>query len=214
MFNDQHLSALPFVLILRGFEIDQVGPIVTACRRGGLKNLEITMNSKQPEAQIKEAIQSAGGEMNIGAGTVTERAKLETATQAGATFIVTPNLNLDIVNACQDGNLPIFPGAMTPTEIHTAWQAGARMVKIFPSNLLGPKFIKALGGPFPNIPLMPTGGVNLGTIKDYLTAGASGFGIGSPMLNRERIQNKDWNWITDQVFAFREIYDAHKKCQA
>ena len=211
MFNEQRLRSLPFVLILRGFERNQIGPIVTACRRGGLRNLEITMNSKQPEDQIKEAIQHAGAEMNIGAGTVTGRKTLEAARTAGASFIVTPNLKLEIVHACRVEHLPIFPGAMTPTEIHTAWKAGARMVKIFPSNLLGPQFIKALRGPFPDIPLMPTGGINQDTISDYLKAGASGFGIGSPLLNPERIRNKDWNWITDQVAAFREIYEAHQK---
>ena len=80
------------------------------------------------------------------------------------------------------------------------------MVKVFPSHIHGPKYIKALRGPFPDIPLMPTGGVNLDTIGDYLKAGASGFGIGSPVLNPERIRAKDWAWLTDQVERFREIY--------
>lgn len=174
-------------------------------------NLEITMNSIRPDLQIREAIQAADGQMNIGAGTVTNRKELDAAQGAGASFIVTPTLDMSIMKACQQASLPIFPGAMTPTEIHTAWQAGARMVKIFPSNLMGPGFVKAVRGPFPNIQLMPTGGVNLKTIKDYLTAGASGFGIGSPVLNLDRIKAKDWNWLTEQVEAFQEIYQAFKK---
>ena len=168
------------------------------------------MNSHEPEHQIQEAIQAANGNMNIGAGTVTDVATLERAAQAGASFIVTPTLDLDVMATCKQAKLPIFPGALTPTEIHTAWEAGARMIKIFPSNLTGPSFIKAIKGPFPSIPLMPTGGVNLKTIKDYLKAGAAGFGIGSPVLNLERIQARDWNWLTDQVLAFQKIYTDFK----
>jgi 2-dehydro-3-deoxyphosphogluconate aldolase/(4S)-4-hydroxy-2-oxoglutarate aldolase len=209
-FDDSRLQSLPLVLILRGFDIEQVAPIVNACKRGGLTNLEITMNSTNPEQQIQEAIQAAGNEMNIGAGTVTNMTKLEAAQNAGANFIVTPTLDLKIMKACKESSLPIFPGALTPTENHTAWKAGARMVKIFPSNLTGPGFIKAIRGPFPNIQLMPTGGVNLKTIKDYLAAGATGFGIGSPVLNMDRIKAKDWNWLTEQVQAFQEIYQAFK----
>ena len=205
-FNDSRLSELPLVLILRGFDLSQVAPIVRACQRGGLTNLEITMNSQAPEDQIREAIQAAAGNMNIGAGTVTDLPTLDRAAQAGANFVVTPTLDLEVMASCRQRALPVFPGALTPTEIHTAWEAGARMIKIFPSNLTGPGFIKAIKGPFPHIPLMPTGGVNLDTIKDYLKAGAAGFGIGSPVLNLERIRAQDWNWLTDQVLAFREIY--------
>lgn len=205
-FKDSLLTELPLVLILRGFSRNQVRPIVQACQKGGLRNLEITMNSDEPEAQIQEAIQLSGGQMNIGAGTVTDLRSLERAREAGANFIVTPTLDLKVLQSCKQAQLPIFPGALTPTEVLTAWEAGARMIKIFPSNLTGPRFIKALKGPFPNIPLMPTGGVNLNTIQDYLNAGASGFGIGSPVLNLERIQARDWAWLTDQVRSFRKIY--------
>ena len=210
-FSDSRLTSLPLVLILRGFDTTQVRPIVTACQQGGLKNLEITMNSVHPEAQIQEAIQASNGQMNIGAGTVTTPKALEAAQSAGASFIVTPTLDLSVMKGCQQAGLPVFPGALTPTEIHTAWEACARMVKIFPSNLTGPGFIKAIRGPFPKIQLMPTGGVNLNTIKDYLAVGASGFGIGSPVLNMDRIRAKDWGWLTDQVQAFEAIYQEFQK---
>tara|TARA_A100001037_G_scaffold239016_1_gene218497 strand:- start:1451 stop:2089 length:639 start_codon:yes stop_codon:yes gene_type:complete len=205
-FNENSFHQLPLVVILRGFDLEQACAIVRACQAGGLTTLEITMNSQAPETQIQEAIQVSGGRMNIGAGTVTSPSKLESALGAGASFIVTPTLDSSLVSTCRTERVPIFPGAWTPTEIHQAWDAGAHMVKVFPSHIHGPKYIKALRGPFPDIPLMPTGGVNLDTIGDYLKAGASGFGIGSPVLNPERIRAKDWAWLTDQVERFREIY--------
>lgn len=205
-FQDNRLTQLPLVVILRGFAIEEVGPIVKACRQGGLLNLEITMNSDSPASQIQEAIQASEGQMNVGAGTVTNRKLLDTALTAGASFVVTPTLDLNVMSACREAAVPMFPGAWTPTEMYTAWQAGARMVKVFPSNITGPGYIKAIRGPFPDMPLMPTGGVNLETIKDYLAAGASGFGIGSPVLNAARIKARDWPWLTEQVEQFRAIY--------
>lgn len=205
-FDKQRFQSFPVVVILRGFAIGQVKPIVRACRAGGLRNLEITMNTPEPVHQIQEAIQAAEGTMNIGAGTVTNLALLDSAQQAGANFIVTPNLNRDVLGACLSDALPIFPGAYTPTEIRTAWEAGAHMVKVFPSNITGPGYIKALRGPFPDLPLMPTGGINLDTIDSYLAAGASGFGVGSPILNQDRIATEDWPWLTAQVEGFRQRF--------
>ena len=205
-FDHQRFQAFPVVVILRGFALKQVKPIVRACQAGGLRNLEITMNSDDPTRQIQEAIQAAGGTMNIGAGTVTDLALLESAQAAGANFIVTPNLNQKVLGACLSDALPIFPGAFTPTEIRTAWEAGAQMVKVFPSNITGPNYIKALRGPFPDLPLMPTGGISLDTIDTYLAAGASGFGVGSPILNQDRIAAQDWPWLTAQVEGFKERF--------
>ncbi len=213
-FDNARFEQVPIVAILRGFSVAQVRPIVEACRAGGLRNLEITMNSDQPESQIAAAIDAAEGTMNLGAGTVTNERELEAALQAGAGFIVTPTLNPKVMRTCTQANIPIFPGAYTPTEIVAAHDAGAHMVKVFPSNIVGPSFIKALRGPFPDIPLMPTGGINHTTIRDYLKAGARGFGVGSPILNAERIQAGDWGWLTEQVRAFCEIFENREATQA
>lgn len=205
-FNFPRFEQLPIVVILRGFSLTQVAPIVRACRAGGLTNLEVTMNSDEPASQIQEAIHACDGEMNIGAGTVTNRKLLDDARAAGASFIVTPTLQEGILDRCREENLPIFPGALTPTEIHRAWERGASAVKVFPSNHQGPSFIKALRGPFPKLPLMPTGGVNLETIRSYLEAGANAFGIGNPILERTRIQAGDWDWLTRRTREFAEVY--------
>lgn len=142
--------------------------------------------------------------MHIGAGTVLDTKALEQALSAGASFIVTPTANPDVIRECVRRNIPIFPGAFTPTEIVTAWELGASMIKIFPAETHGPKYIKALKGPFPNIQMMPTGGVDLKTLPEFVKAGADGFGVGSPLFDRARVEAADWNWVEAQCRAFVE----------
>jgi 2-dehydro-3-deoxyphosphogluconate aldolase / (4S)-4-hydroxy-2-oxoglutarate aldolase len=200
-------STLPIVGILRGFTSPQVRDIVRACLRGGLPNLEITMGSPQTPEQIREAHAVAGDKMNIGAGTVLNFDLLEQALSAGATFIVTPTTNADVIKECVRQKIPVFPGAYTPTEILTAWDLGATMVKVFPAETLGPNYIKALKAPLPHVKLMPTGGVDLKTIAAYKKAGADAFGIGSPLLDRARVESADWPWIEAQSRAFIAALD-------
>jgi 2-dehydro-3-deoxyphosphogluconate aldolase / (4S)-4-hydroxy-2-oxoglutarate aldolase len=197
---------VPIIGILRGFTNAQVIETVQAAVCGGLKNLEITMGSAHTVEQIREAREIVGGKMAIGAGTVVNLNSLDDALDAGASFIVTPVANLDVVRECVHRDVPVFPGAFTPTEIVAAWEAGASMVKIFPADTVGPKYIKALKGPFPNIKLMPTGGVDLKTLPAFVNAGAEAFGIGGPLFDRERIEAEDWKWVEDQCRAFVEAY--------
>lgn len=198
---------LPLVGILRGYRLDQIPPIVAACIEGGLTNLEITMNTDGAADQIRAAIDAAEGSMNIGAGTVTSAERLDEAIKAGASYIVTPAVIPDVINECRDRDLPVIPGAYTPTEVWSAWDSGALMVKLFPADQGGPTYAKALKGPFPEIELMATGGVSLDTIEDYLKAGVKGFGLGSPLFRREKVDAGDWNWISEQIRKHKEIYD-------
>lgn len=195
-------SETPIVGILRGFTTQQVSEIVPAALRGGLKNLEVTLNSEGAFEQIRIAREMAGNRMAIGAGTVTDQKGLEAALKAGAQFIVTPALNAAVVRACVMDSIPIFPGAMSPTEIYQAWDLGATMVKIFPAETLGPKYIRAVKAPFPQVKLMPTGGVDLTTVAAFCEAGANGFGIGSPLFPKSRIEAGDWPWVEAQCAAF------------
>lgn len=199
---------LPIIGILRGFSTPQAAQTVRAAIRGGLKNLEITMGSDCAVEQIREARTIAETRMTIGAGTVLNLAALENALNAGAEFIVTPIANLDVIQECVRRNVPVFPGAFTPTEIVRAWEAGASVVKIFPAETLGPNYIKALKAPFPNIKLMPTGGVDLKTLSAFVKAGADAFGVGSPMFDRARIESGDWNWVEARCRAFVREYQA------
>jgi len=188
--------------IARGFTLSQIGHVVPALLRGGLKHLEITMNSPGALSQIEEARKVAGGRLQIGAGTVTNRKLLEQALRAGATFIVTPTLNEEVLVECVRRKIPVFPGAFSPTEIYRAWELGATAVKIFPADLGGPAYVRSLRGPFLGIKLLPTGGVDLESVPLFVKAGASGLGIGSPLLDRQRIEAGDWAWVEDRTRSF------------
>jgi 2-dehydro-3-deoxyphosphogluconate aldolase / (4S)-4-hydroxy-2-oxoglutarate aldolase len=201
-------SSLPIVGILRGFSTAQVHEIVHACSRGGLRNLEITMGSVKTPEQIGMAREIVGEGMSIGAGTVLDLGLLEKALDAGATFVVTPMVNVEVIAECVHRKIPVFPGAYTPTEIYTAWEHGATMVKIFPAETIGPNYIKAIKAPLPQVKLMPTGGVDLKTISAFKNAGADGFGIGSPLFDRARVEAGDWAWVEAQCRAFVEAYSS------
>jgi 2-dehydro-3-deoxyphosphogluconate aldolase/(4S)-4-hydroxy-2-oxoglutarate aldolase len=199
-------STLPIIGILRGFSTPQVVEIVQAALRGGLRNLEITMGSPQTPEQIREACSIAGNKMSVGAGTVLNHDLLETAVASGANFIVTPIVNVEVIEKCVRRKIPVFPGAYSPSEILRAWELGATMVKVFPAETLGPAYIKSIKAPLPQVKLMPTGGVDLKTLAAYRKAGADGFGIDIPLFDRARIEAADWNWVEAQCRAFVEAY--------
>ncbi|HEY6228882.1 MAG TPA: bifunctional 4-hydroxy-2-oxoglutarate aldolase/2-dehydro-3-deoxy-phosphogluconate aldolase [Verrucomicrobiae bacterium] len=202
-------STLAVVGILRGFTTSQVIEIVKAALRGGLRNLEITMGSAETPQQIQEARQIAGDGMCVGAGTVLNLELLEKALAAGASFVVTPVLNDEVIEECVRRKIPVFPGAYSPTEILRAWELGATMVKVFPAETLGPSYIKALKAPLPQVKLMPTGGVDLKMLAAYKKAGADGFGVGSPLFDRARVEAGDWNWVEAQCRAFVDAYSSN-----
>jgi 2-dehydro-3-deoxyphosphogluconate aldolase/(4S)-4-hydroxy-2-oxoglutarate aldolase len=206
--NSNFFFELPIVGILRAFSTRQIVEIVSAAKRGGLRSLEITMGSSQTPDQIREARALAGDQMCIGAGTVLNLDLLQKALDAGATFIVTPIVNVDVIEECVRRKIPVFPGAYSPSEILRAWELGATMVKLFPAETLGPGYIKAIKAPLPHVKLMPTGGVDLKTLTAYKKAGADGFGIGSPLFDRARIEAADWNWVEAQCRAFIDAYNA------
>lgn len=207
-FSHEHLRALPIVGILRGFDPAAIPGLVGAAVRGGLRNLEITMNSPRAVDQIRAAKTAAAGALNVGAGTVTTPALLDLALEAGASFIVTPTLQLEVVRRCVTLGVPVFAGAFSPTEIVRAWDAGATLVKVFPAETHGPGYIRALKAPFPHIPLLPTGGVDLNTLGDFVRAGADGFGIGSPLFPRDRIESGGMGWLEGHCRAFAAAYCA------
>lgn len=210
LFSADLLRSLPIIGILRGFTAIQMEQIVQATIRGGLQNLEITMNSPDAPQQIRAAIGISQGRLNVGAGTVLNLELLNQALEAGASFIVTPSIDAEVISACVERGVPIFPGAFTPTEVVRAWELGANMVKIFPAEVVGPGYIRALKAPLPQIKLLPTGGVDLKTLPEFRKAGADGFGIGSPLFNRGRVEAGDWAWVENQCKAFAEIYRSER----
>jgi 2-dehydro-3-deoxyphosphogluconate aldolase / (4S)-4-hydroxy-2-oxoglutarate aldolase len=192
----------PVIGILRGFSTEQLAKIVETALRGGLEYLEVTMNSAGAREQIREARAIVGERMKIGAGTVLSLRQLDQALAAGANFIVTPTVQREVIERCAAQGVPVYPGAFSPTEVVAAWDLGATMVKIFPAETLGAKYIRALKAPLPQIKLLPTGGVDLETITEFSKAGADGFGVGSPLFNRERIESGDWDWLERQCVSF------------
>lgn len=204
-FQWERFHEFPVIGILRGFTSDASEEIVTTAIEAGLKNVEITLNTEGALEQIKRASEKHGDDVNIGAGTVLTIEDATAAVKHGASFIVTPVVDIDVIALCKDNDIPIFPGALTPTEIYQAWQLGADMVKLFPANRFGPSYLKDLAGPLSQIPLLPTGGITLETLSEYINNGAAGFGVGSPLFNKERMAAKDWDWLKEQIGKFYEV---------
>ncbi|MBL9137824.1 MAG: bifunctional 4-hydroxy-2-oxoglutarate aldolase/2-dehydro-3-deoxy-phosphogluconate aldolase [Verrucomicrobiales bacterium] len=183
--------------ILRGFRNEHIPRVIEGLVDGGFVNVEITLNTPDAEAQIRDAVRVAEGRLQVGAGTVLDPAGLERALSAGAAFVVTPSTNLSVVGSCVRRGIPVMPGALSPTEIHTAWERGARWVKVFPADRLGPSYIRQVKEILPAIRLMPTGGVGMGTLPAYREAGASACGIGSPLF-------EGIDWGADDTTVFRD----------
>jgi len=205
-FNDALFRKLPVVGILRFFKRAEVEKLVPASIEGGLCNIEVTMNSDGAEDLIRLTADLMGGKGNVGAGTVTSVETLDRALKAGATFIVTPAVLPDVIQACVQRKIPVMPGAMTPTEILTAWRLGATMVKVFPADQLGPGHLKAVKGPFPEIPLMPTGGVTVESLPAFKKAGADAFGVGGPLFDPKQVAAGNWGWFREQAARFAQAY--------
>ena len=175
------------VAVVRSTHIGQLTDVAEALLAGGVEIVEITFTVPRAHRVLEQLAERLGDKILLGAGTVLDPETARTALLAGAKFIVSPTLNLDVIRLCQRYDKLVLPGALTPTEVLTAWEHGADIVKIFPSDLTGPAYLKALHGPLPQIRLMPTGGVNLLTAADFLRAGACALGIGGSLVEAEAI---------------------------
>ncbi|MBN1925967.1 MAG: bifunctional 4-hydroxy-2-oxoglutarate aldolase/2-dehydro-3-deoxy-phosphogluconate aldolase [Prolixibacteraceae bacterium] len=193
-FSLDKFEKIPIIGILRNFSDDVIKNIAREYFRAGLTTLEITMNSPNAEPMISFLSKEYPG-MNIGAGTVCEMSDLFKALDAGASFIVTPILNDEVISFCVNNNIPVFPGAFTPTEIYKAWKLGASAVKIFPAAMFGPAYVKEIKGPLNDIKLLPTGGVSLSNIEEFFRNGATGVGMGGTLFEKELIDKSDYQGL-------------------
>ena len=207
-FSWQQFEALPIVGILRGFEVPVVRGLVEAAARGGLRCVEVTMNSPAAGEAIAAAIEVGGDEVQVGAGTVCTLEDLDRALGAGASFIVTPIVSPEVISACRERDVPVMAGALTPTEICAAWSQGADMVKVFPANQFGPGYLKDLRGPLSEIRLMPTGGVDASTLGDFHSAGASAFGVGGALFGSTAIDTGSWGRAEEGARSLVEAYES------
>ena len=194
-FNQELFDALPIVGIMRHFPSTQLDAVLDAYQSAGLSTLEITMNSEGAADTIQSLREKWGDRMNIGAGTVLTKKDLRAALDAGAQFIVTPVLNKAVIKACVKRGIPVFPGAMTPTEIYQAWKWGATAVKVFPARGLGPTYVKDVLEPLNKVKLLPTGGVSPENFVEFLKAGAAGVGMATALFPKEIIERNDWEGL-------------------
>ncbi|HLA85282.1 MAG TPA: bifunctional 4-hydroxy-2-oxoglutarate aldolase/2-dehydro-3-deoxy-phosphogluconate aldolase, partial [Thermoguttaceae bacterium] len=169
------------VSILRAPSSEGLTDVAEALLAGGVDVVEVTFTVPSAHRVLEQVAARLGDRIVLGAGSILDTETARIAMLSGAQFIVTPTVNLEVIQMCRRYGVPVMPGAMTPTEVLMAWQAGADVVKIFPSEVTGPAHIKALRGPLPQIPLMPTGGVTLKTAGDFLRAGACALGAGGSL---------------------------------
>jgi 2-dehydro-3-deoxyphosphogluconate aldolase/(4S)-4-hydroxy-2-oxoglutarate aldolase len=177
----QELAECGVVAVIRGDSAEGAVEICDALLRGGITGLEITYTTPDCCRAIEMVRSRHGDAALLGVGTVTSIQQLQDAAAAGASFAVSPHFQADIVEAAVAREIPILPGALTPTEIMTAWTAGAAAVKLFPGSAVGPSFVKAVRAPLPDIPLMPTGGGSLGNMAEWFQAGVVAVGMGGKL---------------------------------
>ncbi|MGE5279521.1 MAG: bifunctional 4-hydroxy-2-oxoglutarate aldolase/2-dehydro-3-deoxy-phosphogluconate aldolase [Deltaproteobacteria bacterium] len=192
----------PVFGILRGIAPDILEPLLETLLAAGLDTVEITMNTPDAAGLIRRAAAFAPKRLTVGAGTVLDAKNYQTARDAGASFIVMPTLEADVMARCVQDGVPAFPGALTPTEIYRAWRAGATMVKVFPSDVFGPAYFKALKGPFRDVELLACGGVTPENIKEYFAAGAAAVSFGAGIFRKEWLARGDFKSIGEALRRF------------
>jgi 2-dehydro-3-deoxyphosphogluconate aldolase/(4S)-4-hydroxy-2-oxoglutarate aldolase len=197
----QQILKHQIVAIIRGADPASVVHIAQALNNGGINILEITMNSTEPLRVIKEVAETLGDKMVIGAGTVLDAQTARDAVAAGAKFILSPTVDEDVIKTAKGLGVVSIPGAYTATEILSAYRFGADIVKVFPAT--SPSYIKDIGGPLPQIPLLPTGGITPENIAEFKKAGAVGFGIGSALVNTKQAITPEYlAQLTEKARAF------------
>ncbi|HOA15291.1 MAG TPA: bifunctional 4-hydroxy-2-oxoglutarate aldolase/2-dehydro-3-deoxy-phosphogluconate aldolase [Bacillota bacterium] len=192
------------VAVIRSNNSSEMINIVKSLEKGGIKAIEVTMTVNGAIEAIRDISEKMKDRVLIGTGTVIDEVTAKLSILAGAEFIVSPVYKQEIVTVAKRHSKIVIPGAFTPTEILTAWEAGADAVKVFPATKLGPEFFRDMAGPFPQLRLAPTGGVTLGNVADYIKAGAAFVGVGSSLIDRDIIENKRWEQLEERAVKFIE----------
>jgi 2-dehydro-3-deoxyphosphogluconate aldolase/(4S)-4-hydroxy-2-oxoglutarate aldolase len=194
------------VPVVRAESADEALAAIAAIRAGGIDILEITMTVPGAVRLIEEVSRSLGRDAVVGAGTVLDAETARTCILAGAQFVVSPAWSAATIACCRRYGVPIFPGALTPTEVLAAWEAGADMVKVFPCSALGgASYIKALKAPLPQIDLIPTGGVNLDTAAAFIKAGSTALGVGADLVDLKALRDGKASLLTERARQLVEI---------
>ena len=205
------------ICIVRGVYGEDCLKLAEALHAGGICLMEVTFDQSRPEARDKTAEtirllqEKLGREMAFGAGTVTSREMLDMTKQAGGQFVISPDVNEEIIRGTRALGMVSIPGALTPTEVMKAYRAGADYVKIFPADTMGPAYIKALKAPLSHIPMLAVGGVNAQNLPDFLAAGAAGAGVGGNLVNKAWIAAGEFDKITACARSFTEAVRQSKR---
>jgi 2-dehydro-3-deoxyphosphogluconate aldolase / (4S)-4-hydroxy-2-oxoglutarate aldolase len=201
----------PLIGVLRGIERKDCTDAIEAAVNGGITCVEITMNTAGASSLIDLSTAYFKNKCCIGAGTVLTIEQCTEALDAGAQYIVAPNTKREVIAFCKKNNIPVIPGALTPSEVFEAWYSGATFVKVFPvGSIGGPDYIKELRGPFPQIPLVAFGGVTIDKVDDYFRAGVNGIGLGGKIFNQEWIKEENFKKIEETVESFTKVVEKNR----
>jgi 2-dehydro-3-deoxyphosphogluconate aldolase / (4S)-4-hydroxy-2-oxoglutarate aldolase len=205
----EELKKRKIIAVIRGARPDQILPIAHALQEGGVRTIEITVETPKVCTLIEKVKEEFGNEIIVGAGTVLDPETARATIMAGAEFIFSPNVNVETIKMAKRYGVVSIPGALTPTEILTAYEHGGDIIKVFPANVMGVPYFKSLQGPLPHIPLMPTGGISLDNIIDYFKAGAIAVGIGGSLVNAVKLSSeKDYLKLTEKAKQFSTILNS------
>jgi 2-dehydro-3-deoxyphosphogluconate aldolase/(4S)-4-hydroxy-2-oxoglutarate aldolase len=198
------------VAVIRAESPDLLVDVAEALVAGGVEVMEVTFTVPRAVQVLEKVAEKLGSRILLGAGTVLDPETARAAMLAGAEFIVSPMVNTHVIEMCRRYSKLAMPGALTPTEVVTAWQAGADIVKIFPSELTGPRYLKLLHAPLPQVRLMPTGGVNVDTAGEYLQAGACALGVGGALVDSKLVAAGDLKEIERRAKQLVEAVQKHR----
>jgi 2-dehydro-3-deoxyphosphogluconate aldolase / (4S)-4-hydroxy-2-oxoglutarate aldolase len=202
----ERIEAIGVVPVIRASSADEAARVIDAIAEGGIDVFEITMTVPGAVGLIQDIGTKYGDSAVVGAGTVMDPETAERCIDAGAQFVISPSLNLDTIAACRAQGIAVMPGALTPTEIVTAWNAGADFVKVFPAEALGgATYLKNLKGPLPHVKIIPTGGVSLANAADFIRAGARAVGVGTELVNLNAIRAGNPGLIKERARQYLQI---------
>ena len=198
------------IAIIRGIYGEEALHLAEALAAGGIRLLEVTFDQSRPASQedtlqaIRDIRLQMGDRLLVGAGTVTSPELVEKAADAGALYIISPDVRIPVISQTRKLGLVSMPGAMTPTEIGSAYDAGADFVKVFPASNLGSPYIRAIRAPLNHIPLLAVGGISAGNVQEFLDAGCCGAGVGGNLVNRQWISDGNWDAVTREARKLME----------
>lgn len=200
------LRSTRVIAVLRADHAKEYAPVIEALHRGGVLSIELTLSTPGVFEELPLLRRRFGDAVEIGVGTVTTATEAETAMDLGAAYVVTPVTQADVITACTVRGVPVFPGGLTPTELHAGWKLGATAVKVFPASIFGPGYFSQLRGPFPELQIVPSGGVHIEDVPSWIKAGALAVSLGGPLLG-DAFSGGDLGKLTSRAQHVRALAD-------